>query len=142
MSDVVVDSSVIAKWFLSEADSADARRLGDEVAATGGQVIVLDLALIETANAIWKRQRRQLIDLSDAKRISAALMIAPVHIVAAHKLLPIGLEIAVRYDRPVYDALFVALSKELGLPGVTADEPLVNAVRRDFPQIMLLRERT
>jgi predicted nucleic acid-binding protein len=35
--------------------------------------------------------------------------------------------------------LIVALAKELGARGVTADEPLVNAVKNDFPQIVLLR---
>ncbi len=48
-------------------------------------------------------------------------------------------EIAVKYDRSAYDALFVALSQKLGVPGVTADEPLFHAVHADFPHIELLR---
>jgi predicted nucleic acid-binding protein len=48
-------------------------------------------------------------------------------------------EIAVKYDRTIYDALFVALAKEKGLQGVTADEPLFNVTHADFPQIILLR---
>jgi predicted nucleic acid-binding protein len=35
--------------------------------------------------------------------------------------------------------LFVALSQDLGLQAVTADEPLYNAIHADFPQIILLR---
>ena len=37
-----------------------------------------------------------------------------------------------KYHRSVYDALFVALTQDLGLPGITADEPLYNAVHVDF----------
>ena len=40
---------------------------------------------------------------------------------------------------PNYDALFVALCQDLGLQGVTADEPLNNVIHTDFPQISLLR---
>jgi len=41
---------------------------------------------------------------------------------------------------PSTDALFVALTQDLGLPGVTSDEPLYRAVHADFPQIVLLRD--
>jgi predicted nucleic acid-binding protein len=57
----------------------------------------------------------------------------------AVRLLKPALEIAAKYHRAVYDALFVALCQDLGLQGVTADEPLVNAIHIDFPQIILLR---
>ena len=51
-----------------------------------------------------------------------------------------ALEIAAKYGRAFYDALFVALCQDLGLPGITADEPLYHAVHADFPQIVLLRD--
>jgi predicted nucleic acid-binding protein len=55
------------------------------------------------------------------------------------RLVKPALEIAAKYDRAVYDALFVVLCQDLQLPGVTADEPLYNAIHPDFPQIILLR---
>lgn len=58
---------------------------------------------------------------------------------AARPLLPQASQVAVRYDRSLYDALFVALVQESGGQGVTADEPLYNAVHGDFPGIQLLR---
>ena len=42
-----------------------------------------------------------------------------------------------KYDRSIYDALFVALAADLKLPGVTTDEPLYRAVSADFPQVVL-----
>jgi predicted nucleic acid-binding protein len=55
-------------------------------------------------------------------------------------LLASGFEIAAKYDRAIYDALFVALAQQQGLPGITADEPLFNAIHADFPRIVLLRD--
>ena len=52
MSDAVVDSSVVAKWILPEADSAQADRLIAEVAQKGERLVVLDLAFVEVTNAI------------------------------------------------------------------------------------------
>jgi predicted nucleic acid-binding protein len=140
MSDMVVDSSVAAKWVIAEADSGQALRLVSEIAVKGERLFVLDLALIEVGNAIWKQVHRGRITPAEAKGLLAALLQSPVHIEAAHQLLSPAMEIAVKYDRAIYDALFVALAQRHGIQGVTADEALYHAVRADFPEIILLRD--
>ena len=139
MSDTVVDSSVAAKWILPEPDSAQADRLIAEVALKGERLIVLDLAFVEVTNAIWKLHHRGLATLDETRQSLDDLLHSPVHVETAVRLLKPALEIAAKYDRAVYDALFVALCQDLGLQGVTADEPLYNAIHPDFPQIILLR---
>ena len=139
MSDTVVDSSVVAKWILPEPDSAQADRLIAEVAMKGERLIVLDLAFVEVANAIWKLHHRGLATLDQARLFLDKLLHIPVHVEPANRLLKPALEIAAKYHRAVYDALFVALCQDLGLQGVTADEPLYNAIRADFPRMILLR---
>jgi predicted nucleic acid-binding protein len=139
MSDTVVDSSVVAKWILPEPDSAQAQRLIAEVALRGERLIVLDLAFAEVTNAIWKRYHRGLAPLDEARALLDDLLQSPVHVELANRLLKSALDIAAKYDRAVYDALFVALCRDLGLQGVTADEPLYNTTHTDFPQIILLR---
>jgi len=140
MSDFVVDTSVVAKWILPEADSAQAQRLLTEAAATGGRLVVLDLVFPEVANAIWKRHRQHLITLDDAKGFLIELMQIPVEVEPAVRLITPAFEIAVKYDRAIYDALFVALAHDLKIQGVTADEPLFNTTHKDFSQIVLLRD--
>ncbi len=71
--------------------------------------------------------------------VDSSVMASPVTVEPAVRLLKAALNIAAKYDRAVYDALFVALCQDLGLQGVTADEPLQNAIHTDFPQIILLR---
>lgn len=137
--DTVVDSSVVAKWVLPEADSPLAQQLLSDAATTGARLFILDLALAEVANAVWKRSRQHLITTEEAKRACEVLLRMQVEIVPASRVLPAALQIAIRYDRAVYDALFVALAEELQVRGVTADEPLFNVVHTDFPRILLLR---
>ena len=139
MSDIVVDSSVVAKWILAEPDSAQADRLVVEAALKGERLIVLDLAFVEVANAAWKLHHRGLATLDQTRLFLDTLLRIPVHVEPANRLLKPALEIAAKYHRAVYDALFVALCQDLGLQGVTADEPLYNATHADFPQIILLR---
>jgi predicted nucleic acid-binding protein len=63
----------------------------------------------------------------------------PLRVEQSSPLLAPALEIAAKYHRAVYDALFVAVARHLGLQGVTSDEPLYNAVHADFPEIILIR---
>ncbi len=139
MSDVVVDSSVVAKWVLPEVDSDIARRVLTGASANAQRLVILDLAVAEVANAIWKRHRQRLVTLDEARGLLDALVHVPVDVAPASNVLSAGFEIAARYDRSVYDALFVAMAQQLGARGVTADEPLYNVVHADFPQVVLLR---
>ena len=140
MNDVVVDSSVVAKWVLAEPDSAHALRLTKEIPAAGGRLVVLDLVLPEVGNAIWKCHRQKAITLDEARKSLAELQSFPFHFEPAARLMDKAFEIAVRYDRAFYDALFVALVQDLGVKGVTADGPLYTTTHADFPQIVLLRD--
>jgi predicted nucleic acid-binding protein len=139
MSDTFVDSSVAAKWILPEVDSPAAQRLMAEAISKGERLIVLDLAFPEVANAIWKQFHRRLIALDEARLLLHTLEQLPVDIEPAQRLLGPALEIAAKYQRSVYDSLFIALTRNLNLAGVTADEPLYKAVAGDYPQITLLR---
>ncbi len=133
MSDSVVDSSIVAKWILPEPDSAQAHRLITDIALKGERLIVLDLALVEVANAIWKCYHRHLATLLETHQFLDELLRCPVHIESAQRLLTPAMGIGTKYDRPVYDALFVALAQDLKLGGVTADEPLQRGSRRLSP---------
>jgi len=139
MNDLVVDSSVVAKWLLPETDSSQAVRVRTDISAVGGRMIVLDLVLPEVGNVIWKSYRQNRVTLAEAQLALAGLQSMPLAAEPAARLLARAFTIAVKYDRAVYDALFVALVQDLGIRGVTADEPLYHATHVDFPQIFLLR---
>jgi len=50
-----------------------------------------------------------------------------------HQLLPQAFQIALHFQRSVYDALYVALAVSRKLIFITADERLVNALGTFFP---------
>jgi predicted nucleic acid-binding protein len=136
----VIDSSVAAKWVLPEADGPQAKALMRNAVVTQQRLIVLDLALAEVANAIWKRFHQKISTVDEARQALVDLGHCPVQIAPAAPLLAPALELAIKYACAVYDALFVALVQDLGIPGVTADEPLHRNVHADFPGITLLRD--
>lgn len=139
MSDWAVDSSVMAKWVLAEPDSADALRVVADTATGGGRLFVLDLAMTEVTNVLWTRHHRKLLTLAETQQSFSLLQQANVEITPALPLLTTALDIAVQFDVAVYDALFVAAARHLGIGGVTADEPLVRAVGATYPEMKLLR---
>ncbi len=87
MSDIIIDSSVVAKWILPERDSAQAQSLITQAEASGDRLIILDLVLVEVANAIWKRHRQRQITLSEASGFLSALVAIPVQVESARRLL-------------------------------------------------------
>ena len=139
-SNVIVDSCVAAKWVLPEWDSGKADALVTDAAAQGFRLVLLDIAFPEIANAIWKRHHRKLVSRDEALQYFGDLLAINVVVEPVTPLLTRSLEIALQYDRAYYDAAFVALTEHLSLPGVTADEPLYQAVKADFPNIKLLRD--
>ncbi len=108
------------------------------IALKGDRLIVVDLAFVEVTNAIWKQYHRGQATLDEIRQFLVDLLQSPVEMEPAFRLLQPALEIAAKYRRAVYDALFVALCKDRGLQGITASEPLYTAIHADFPQIMLL----
>jgi len=102
--------------------------------------MAVDLAFPEVASAIWKRLRQKAITRTEADSSLDSLLRTPVTIHPTTDLLKAAFPIAVRHDRAIYDALFVALAENLGVPGLTADEPLYNAVKAEFPPIILLKD--
>ncbi len=139
MAGTVVDSSVAAKWVLAESDSASAHAVVTEALRTGEPLFVLDIALAEITNAIWKQNHRGLATIDEARQWLDDLLACPVSVQPTQKILRPALEISAKFHCAVYDALFVAMADDLGLTGVTADEPLYNAVHVDHPNIVLLR---
>lgn len=121
---LVVDTSVVIKWVVSEEDSERAESL------VGSPLVAPDLLRAQLANALWKKVllRKELTDAQATralKRASAALRLVP-----SSPLADRALEIALALSHPVYDCFFLALAEELDAPLVTADRRLLQRVRR------------
>ena len=106
MTNLVVDASVAAKWFLPEVHSEDALRLLDEPY----RLLAPDLLYSEVGNTLWKRVVKKEISQKQSIEIMGAL------------------EVACRTGRTVYDSTYLALAAHHDCRLVTADRRFYNAL--------------
>lgn len=136
MSTYVLDASVAAKWMLpSKGESLHAEALTwlARHASSKLVLIVPDLFWIEVANVLWRAVRYARVTKTEAPWAMAELRERGVETMSTAKLIDAAFEIAVTYQRTVYDSLYIALAKEQKTYLVTADEKLANAVAAHLP---------
>ena len=56
MPKLVVDASVVIKWFVPEPFSLEARRILDDYRAGSLDLVAPDLLNAEVGNIVWKKQ--------------------------------------------------------------------------------------
>lgn len=121
---VMVDSSVVVKWFVPEVYEAEALRVRDGSTPLHDQ----NSLKVEVGNILWKKLLRGELTRAGADDILAQL---PRQAITRHDstgLLNEAFEIACQTSRTIYDCLYMALALQLGGAMVTADECLVNAI--------------
>ena len=124
MKRAVIDASVLIKLFFEENHSEAAERC---VQATR-ELLAPDLIWSEAANVIWKRQRRGDLSRKDAAEIAGHLIGLPLRTHLSVDLMPDALDLAMQFDRTVYDSLYVALAVRTNSVMISGDERLVNAL--------------
>jgi predicted nucleic acid-binding protein len=132
----VLDASVAVKWFLSskfEPHSDEALALYEKYLRSEIRFIVPDIFWAEVANAFWRAIRLGRLQKSSAQKALAALAKCEFPTVGVADLLDGAFQIAITFDRSVYDALYVALAVQSGADLITADERLANALAAQFP---------
>jgi predicted nucleic acid-binding protein len=139
MDRVVIDSSVAIKWFVPEANSADARKLLDGFQAGTLELLAPDLLNAEIGNIVWKKQvLRGELSAADAQLVLDNYRALKLPLTPTADLLDAAFRLAVAHQRTVYDCLYVALSIRENCPFVTSDERLVNAVSAAIPGVIWL----
>ncbi len=133
----VTDASVIAKWFLEEEFSTEARRLRDDYAADLIDVKAPCLLPYEVLNAIrfadvfTEDELQQIADALDRFAIPLRLL--------EGTLSESAMDIATSKDLTVYDASYLALARHIGSPLYSADDDLLGAAR-DLVNAVHIRE--
>ncbi len=120
----VVDSSVVTKWFLVEANSNQAIRLRDEFATGRLRLAVPTLLFYEVTNALRFSGVFNETDLALAAKSLSKYRFEIWR--PRGKLLELSAQLSLREDITVYDACYVALAKRLSTRLVTEDKELLN----------------
>jgi predicted nucleic acid-binding protein len=134
----VVDASIGAKWFLSEADSVRAAQL-----LYGPQELIAPMLLrVELAAAISRQFRLGLIDEKHAQRRfqdMRQIVSAPgIKLVDDDLLLARAMEIALQIRHPLQDCLYVAFAEMEQAELITADATLLKRAAPHFPFVRAL----
>jgi predicted nucleic acid-binding protein len=90
-----------------------------------------DLIVAECANILWKKVQRKELSKDEALIAARLLQSAEIELVPARALMEPATRLAIELNHPAYDCLYLALAVENGCRFVTADERLVNNIRRD-----------
>jgi predicted nucleic acid-binding protein len=137
----VVDASVGIKLFLVEPLAEVAERLFDQLAVSPlVPLYVPDLFYVECANILWKYVRRFGYPAENARQDVADLRALNLQVAATADVLETAFNLALQFEITTYDASYVALAQQLGLPLVTADATLVRKLVRSGLDVRSLAE--
>ena len=123
MSEIVIDASVVVKWFIEENDSDKARFLRDKFIDGKIELIVPSLLYFEVLNAL---KYSQLFDLSELNDAGESLENYGFKVITIKKeIRKHMIKFAVDREISIYDASYLGLSIGLGKIFCTADEKLI-----------------
>ena len=108
---VTVDASIVVKWFVAEPMCDEARLL----LARRIDLHAPDLVLVEFANTIWKKARRE--EIPDVKPYLKELAALPeiIALQPSSALIDRAARIALEIDHPIYDCLYLATAETTDL---------------------------
>jgi predicted nucleic acid-binding protein len=125
VSRLVVDSSVVIKWFVPEVHSDDALRYLEPDLDRDAP----ELLLAEISNILWKKVGRNELNATQAEKIAQDVGQADINIHPMATLFIPGLQIALATGRSAYDCIYLALADSLATRVVTADRRFYNALQ-------------
>jgi predicted nucleic acid-binding protein len=127
---LVIDASVLIKFYVPEILSDRAERLLAKVGNKDIDLLAPDLIYPEAGNILWKKQRLKELTHSEAEEITDAILSLPLMIEASKSLLPLAVDIAIACGITVYDASYLSLAKVYETPLITADRKLVDVLAK------------
>jgi predicted nucleic acid-binding protein len=116
---------VAIKWYVPEADSDTAAA----ILRSDTQLLAPELLLAEVGSVLWRKVRRGELRPDEGEMIIDELLASSlVELVRHAPYLPLAYSIATRFDRTVYDALYVAVALIEDATFITADARLVHSL--------------
>lgn len=117
---IVLDTSVLLKWYLDEEDSDKALFYRSEYLNQFIKISVPDLILYEVSNAL--KYNRDFI-VKDVKLVIESIFLSKINIVSPTiDLINKTIEYANYFDVSIYDSTYLGLASLLDFQLITADE--------------------
>lgn len=132
---IVLDASVIIKWFQPESDSEKALHFEKEHLEGKEPIAVPDLVFYEVANVLRYQKRVDTKSFEDAVDILSEMELQ-VFIFSPLEFKEV-FSFAREYDVSIYDVVYVILAKRMNCTFITADKKLYQKFK-EFPWVNLL----
>lgn len=133
---IVLDASVVIKWFHEERDTDRAEKLQEQISKGEVRALVPPLLFYEVANVLTMKAGSEIEQIINAYRILENLPFQVVEVIRT--VMEEAVRIAYQNRISVYDAIYVALAILSDATLITADERLANTI--GSPTIKLLSE--
>jgi predicted nucleic acid-binding protein len=135
LKNLVVDASVVVKWFSDETDSLKANQLLAACYQDQLTLFVPDLLIYEVGNALWKGKK---LDQAKLQTCLDILYSSPLKYSSVKSFLQSTINFMYKYDLTFYDAAYVGLAASQQTSLITAN-PKDHAKVKDLKVIDLSR---
>ena len=136
---LVLDSSVIIKWFTQEENRDEAIQIREKFVNGEIEIAVPDLILYEIANALRFNPNFNSKDVEEAIESISGMDLNII--VPLSSTIKKAIDFAFSKNITIYDAFYISLASELEFTFVTADRDLYNKLK-DLNFISLLGEKS
>ena len=119
MKTYVLDTSVAAAWYLPDRFAVAARRWQKRLVENRVRLLVPSLHFWELGNVLRTYVRRGELESGLAQEVFALHLDAPLEVAEPER--SEVLTTALEMDATMYDAVFIALARGLGVPFLTAE---------------------
>jgi predicted nucleic acid-binding protein len=135
---IVLDASVIVKWFIPEVGAVPAKAL----LAAGDELIAPELARIEVASALIRKGLREELTGADVESTLRAwfraLSDGQVFLLPNSDDIEAAVKLALELQHPLPDCLYLAAAERLGVALITADRAFARRAARRWNLVQLL----
>ena len=131
---VVVDASVVARWYLPSTPYLDlARQVRADFETNRIELTAPANLRIEVGGAFHQAMRARFIRSADSERWFHQFLDWDIPVVETVELLRPAYRLSLELGCSFYDAIYLALSRQESLPFLHADQRLHNALGGRFP---------
>jgi predicted nucleic acid-binding protein len=131
MAELVVDASVVVKWYIPEQDHEPARALRDDYLERHHDLVAPSLLPFEVVNALEYSGEYDDDRLLEA---SESLPEYGIELVPYHNVGRVA-ELANELEITIYNASYLALAQEAGTTAYTADGRLLDELEGEYAEL-------
>ena len=137
---IVVDASVIVKWFVPEVGDAAAKAL----LSGADELLAPELARVEVTSALIRKANRGQLSRADAghtiRAWFGALAASQIFLLPDADDIEAAAELALELQHPLPDCLYLAAAERLGVALITADRAFARQAEPRWHLVRLLEQ--